>query len=151
MLTAEQIEELESLAYMWDSNGGWIIDECETPMYSLAVQFSGSGGPNIVELARMRRLLPELAELSPAEAKARIGTANICVLGNFTRQSGLSLRRLGQKLGLNILGEMRVEVFCQPIHTSGMAPPIIDDDEELEYVIQKMREAGRPLRITSED
>lgn len=67
MLTLEQIDDLEDYSYFWDTHGMWEIRQYHSRMYSIAVEFSDSNGPGVMELKRMRQWLPELGQLPPAE------------------------------------------------------------------------------------
>ncbi|MBC8135023.1 MAG: hypothetical protein H8F28_03945 [Fibrella sp.] len=115
------------------------------------MEFSDSNGPGVMELKRMRQWLPELGQLPPAEARARIGKANVYSVGDFIGFTGERLIARGRGLGLRILSQRYTGVFRVPIHSDGTAPPIFEDEEKLEYIIQKMRDAGRPVTIIEED
>ncbi|MBC8139027.1 MAG: hypothetical protein H8F28_24395, partial [Fibrella sp.] len=100
MLTSRQIDDLESLSYMWDRDGGWLIYEYHSRMYSVSVRFADPSGPDVSELKRIRQWLPEFAGLPPAQAKARIGEQEIYAVGDFPGFAGHRLIERGRELAL---------------------------------------------------
>jgi hypothetical protein len=151
MITPEQIEQRETFSYFWDPGEGWEIREYHTPMVTLSALFEAPGGPSVREIQRIRQWLPELAALSPAEAKAMVGMAGTYVAGDFVGHQGKHLIERARDLGLTISVWRYSVVFCCPRHADGTPAPIIEDEEKLEYILQKMREAGRPVVAVEED
>lgn len=151
MLTTRQIENLESLSYLWERDGGWTICECHSRMYSVSVRFADPSGPNVSGLKRTRQWLPEFAELPPALAKARVGNCGTYTVGDFPCFAAHRLIKRGRDLGLELTVRAWDPIHCMPRHMDGTSPPIMDDEEEVEYVTQRMREAGRPVLTVEED
>lgn len=151
MLTPRQIEELESLSFLWERDGGWLICEHHSRMYSISVRFADPSGPTVSELIRMRQWLPDFADLPPAQAKARIGRQEIYPIGDFPGLKGHRLIKHGRELALDLIVREWNHIYRTQRHADGTAPPIVDDEEEVEYIIQKMREAGRPVLVVEED
>ena len=151
MLTPQQIKDLESLSYLWKRDGGWLICEYHSRMYSISVRFSNPGGPNVSELKRLRQWLAEFAALPPAQAKARIGSRGIYPVGDFPGLEGHHLIERGRELGLELVVTELSQTFRTPCRSDGTAPLIMDDEEEVEYVIQRMRDAECPVLTVEED
>ncbi|MBC7808889.1 MAG: hypothetical protein H7145_22375, partial [Akkermansiaceae bacterium] len=95
--------------------------------------------------------LPEFAGLPPAQAKARIGEQEIYAVGDFPGFAGHRLIERGRELALELIVREWNQISRTERHADGTAPPIMDDEEEVEYVIRRMREAGRPVVTVEED
>lgn len=151
MLTQEQVQELEEYAYFWNPYGEWAIWESHTPMVCVSVSFNSANGPSVTELKQIRQWLPELAALPPAEARRKIGNSGTYQVGDLPGYTGELLIERAHELGLKIFVQWYPHVYRAPVHKNGTTGPIFEDEEELAYIVQKMREAGRPVILSEED
>lgn len=150
-LSQEQMTEIEQFSYLWESDEEWLIWRIHWHSYHVAIQFTQSGKISVEELRLMRALVPELANLPPAEARKQIGTSGIYDFGVQGGREGSILIREAKALGLNVIATWDGGVIELPGRASEYNAISIKDEKVRSYVIQRMREAGRGVGEVDED
>jgi hypothetical protein len=149
-VSIDREQELKELSYLWEDSSEWTLHVAHENLVALGIVFAGDR-PSVQELAAIRQLLDNYRDAPPATVRDRIGAVPELDLGTFGGIAGRSLAERASRLGLNVLVERKPETGYLFINESDGIMIGIEDDELARMVVERMREAGRPVSISEYD
>lgn len=137
-------KERDDLHYLWDGSEDWCLWRSDDSQVSVKVVFE-SGRPTLKEMVALRQVVDDLRDLPTSQVKAMVCDQPEFHLGVFGTDEGHFLREEAQLVGLNAVLEDASSVSFSIINCTSQSSLLIEDEQEHEYAVQKMLEAGRPV------
>lgn len=142
-------DDLEELAYLWDgSQPGWELHWTDRVVWVVTVYLAGGSTPS--EVSRLRKLIPSLGAMTATEAyRAVAGEPSILYPGELGQIEKRQVLERAAALGFRVTVESRDRSGGLPVR-NGFAV-LIEDDDLMRRVCDKMRESGCPVIYSHAD
>jgi hypothetical protein len=129
----------------WDRTDSWQVRRIHEPRKRLRAHIS-----DMSDLARVRTLMPELRDVSPAEIRARVRDGELD-LGEHGQIIGTRLIAAAKKLGLRLTVETDEIVRHEFFNRTRNVTLHVDDADEAARVAEEMVAAGVPMTFVEID
>ncbi|MEW6499197.1 MAG: hypothetical protein AB1589_42950 [Cyanobacteriota bacterium] len=137
-------QELKRLSYLWDENEGWELSITYYSLEELTIKFAGQQ-PTITEIAAVRKLLERFQHVPVKEIKTEIGNSGTLPLGKFESIEAHRIKEKAAQLNLQIISVDASFTSYLPYNSKTKMMSIIEDEDLLKAVVERMMKANRPI------
>lgn len=130
----------------WDRSHDWIVERIYDCRVHAAVRFQARV-PTGQELLALRRLLPQVRDMSPAELKVSIGDSGVLPLGEMYGREARHLVPALQASGFHVDVQDLPSMFHRFEDQTTGTLWINEDPVEAATIAESMLAAGVPLRL----
>jgi hypothetical protein len=125
----------------WDHSHDWVLQRFWNDLTRVTIRFP-QGTPSVVELAALRRCLPQFRNMSPAALRAMIGDSGMLALGVLPTPEAQRLIEKAPSEQLEVIAESASFVSYLPYDRTAGCAWLIEDSAEAAAVAQAMLTAG---------
>lgn len=130
----------------WDRTHDWVLERYWRDLTRVTIQFRRRP-PSVIELAALRRCLPQYRHMAPAELRAVTADSDALPLGVMPTPEARQLIAAAEAQGLQVLAEGASYVSYLPINRTTGCAWRIEDDAESVAVVEAMLAAGVPVQM----
>lgn len=128
----------------WDREGDWVLYRIRREITSLTIRFR-SAPPSVMELAAIRKVVPEFRDSPPITIRDRIGCSRELSLGVLPTHEAQRVVEEVQAVGLEVIAESRTVVGYLPFNRTTRCARLVEDYDEAEALVQSMLQSGVPV------
>lgn len=140
------METIEHYRYLWDgTHPEWVLLRLNHRTVSLTLSF-GPSGPNLNEIAGVRRAVPAYAALSSSEAFAKLRGRSLVELGEFESSEARRITKICRMNGCQVLEHVQDRSGFLPLNEKTNTCLVIEDEALSKEVCEEALKHGVRVR-----